>query len=423
MTEFKPIINSLMDVDFYKLTMGQLIWRYYPDVNVTFELMNRTKKIRVADLIDMDELVRQLDHARSLRFKERTEIYYLRGMDVYGERMFQEGYIKNLIGFRLPPYELSVEDGQLRLRFSGKWIDVSMWETIAMSIVSELRVRAGLALMSKCDIEIMYQKADIKQNQKLTEIKKRPHLTISDFATRRRHGFGWHKKSVEEAVCVIREQLSGTSNTLLAFLLNLIPIGTSAHELQMVLAALLPRPEDKRRTQYQVLYKWQDLYGDGLRIFLPDTFGTDQFLEDAPREIAVVWRGSRQDSGDPFEYGEKLIAWYKKHEVDPTQKLIIFSDGLDVGDIIQLEEYFRGRIKVTFGWGTLFANDFRGCYPEELAPYFAPASVICKPVEAEGRPTVKLSDNVQKATGDPEAVKEYLKIFGEDRRRNIPVFV
>lgn len=423
MTEFKPIITSLLDIDFYKLTMGQFIWRYYSDVNVSFELMNRTKSVRVADLIDMDELVRQLDHARSIGFKNRTEIYYLRGMDVYGERMFKEGYIKHLADFRLPPYELSPEDGQYRLRFSGRWLDVSMWETIAMAIVSELRVRAGTSLMSERDVQIMYQKADIKRREKLLQISRQSKLTFSDFATRRRHSFEWHRNSVEEAACTVGGKLLGTSNTLLAFMLNMIPIGTKAHELHMILAALRNSGDDKRRSQYQMLYRWQELYGDGLRIFLPDTFGTDQFLEDAPREIAVVWRGSRQDSGDPYEYGEKIIEWYRRHGVDPTQKLIIFSDGLDVEDMIKIEEYFRGRINVTFGWGTLFANDFRGCYPEELAPYFAPASIICKPVEAEGRPTVKLSDNVQKATGSPEAVAEYLKIFGEGRRKNIPVFV
>ena len=423
MPEDRPIITSLLDADFYKFTMGQFIWKYYPDTQAVFKLINRTINIRLADLVDVEEFARQLDLARELR-PRKTELYYLRGMDIYGRNMFLEGYLQSFAKYQLPPYELRVKDGQFELTFSGNWRDVSMWETVALAILSELRLLAGLARMSAREADIMFKKAEIKLYDKLQLIKGHLTVTFSDFSTRRRNSFEWHEKAVRMAMDVLGpKQFVGTSNTLLAFLLDLIPIGTNAHELQMVTAALYPSAAEKRSSQYRILCLWQELYGDGLRVFLPDTFGTDQFLEYASDEIAHVWRGSRQDSGDPYEYGEKMIEWYEKRGVCPSEKLIIFSDGLDAETMIQLEEHFQPRIKATAGWGTLFANDFRGCFPEHLWQFFSPISIICKPVSAEGKPTVKLSDNIQKATGPEEAIKEYLEIFGKGRRKDIPVLV
>ena len=220
---------------------------------------------------------------------------------------------------------------------------------------------------------------------------------------------------------MLGKQIVGTSNTLLASRYNLTPIGTNAHELPMVLVALAQNDVAKRAAQYEVLSHWQGLYGIGLRVFLPDTYTTAQFLEHAPEWLARDWRGMRQDSGDPFKAAHLYINWLKRHGVDPREKLIIFSDGLDVEPMKRLHDEFSKQIKVAFGWGTLLTNDFRGCFPKN--PLFRPFSLVCKVRSANGIPAVKLSDNIEKATGPQKEVERYIKIFGSDGRISEKVVV
>lgn len=189
----------------------------------------------------------------------------------------------------------------------------------------------------------------------------------------------------------------------------------------MVLTALADSDEGKKDAQYQVLREWQEMYGQGLRIFLPDTYGTAQFLANVPQDIKLEdWRGIRQDSGDPILQANRYIRWLQERGADPTKKLTVFSDGLDVDEMIRLQRYFDGQIEKTFGWGTLLTNDFRNCVPDDA---LAPFSVVCKVTEVEGRPAVKLSDNPEKATGPRETVEEYKQLFGTEGALKLPVFV
>ncbi len=185
-------------------------------------------------------------------------------------------------------------------------------------------------------------------------------------------------------------------------------IGTNAHELPMVYAALAETDDALRRAPYEVLADWHEEHDGNLRIILPDTYGTKGFLDNAPDWLAG-WTGIRIDSGDPAEGAEIAIAWWKARGEDPTKKLVIFSDGLDVDLIEQLQARFAGRVRVSFGWGTLLTNDFRGLVADdELAPF----SLVCKAVSANGRPTVKLSDNPNKATGPKAEIARYRRVFG-----------
>jgi nicotinate phosphoribosyltransferase len=206
------------------------------------------------------------------------------------------------------------------------------------------------------------------------------------------------------------ESLSGTSNTFLAYKHDLEAMGTNAHELPMALAALANTDEDLHASQYRVLELWQKSYGGELLIMLPDTFGTTQFLQQAPDWVAD-WTGQRCDSKDPFVAGDEYIAWLMSRGRDARRKRLIASDGLDVGDIIALHEYFNGRIRFSAGWGTLLTNDFRDCHPQgEHA--FDPISLVCKLLTVEGRPAVKLSDNTHKATGPVMEIERYRRVFG-----------
>ena len=189
----------------------------------------------------------------------------------------------------------------------------------------------------------------------------------------------------------------GTSNVLLAMDNDLEAIGTNAHELPMVLAALARNDEELRQAPYRVLQDWQRYYGGNLLIVLPDTFGTAAFLRDAPDWVAD-WTGFRPDSAPPIEGGEMIIDWWRAKGKDPREKLLVFSDALDVDTIEPAYRHFDGRVRMSFGWGTNLTNDFEGCAPRRNDRLEA-ISLVCKVSEANGRPAVKLSDNPNKATG------------------------
>ena len=158
---------------------------------------------------------------------------------------------------------------------------------------------------------------------------------------------------------------------------------------------------------YKILADWHEEHDGNLRIILPDTFGSKTFFKNAPDWLAG-WTGIRVDSGDPATGAEIAIQWWKDRGEDPSKKLVIFSDGLDVDKIIQLQNQFRGRCRVSFGWGTLLTNDFRGLVPDDA---LAPFSLVCKATSADGRPTVKLSDNPNKATGPKSEIDRYKRVF------------
>jgi nicotinate phosphoribosyltransferase len=178
----------------------------------------------------------------------------------------------------------------------------------------------------------------------------------------------------------------------------------------MVLACLADSDAALKASQYTVLEQWQKVYDGELLIMLPDTFGMTQFLRDAPDWVAD-WTGMRFDSKEPFAAGEEMIAWYAGRGRDPVKKRGMFSDALDVEQMIALHQHFRGRMRVAFGWGTLASNDFRGCHPRELDT-LDPISLVCKVSAANGRSAVKLSDNPAKATGAPDQIARYLRVFG-----------
>jgi len=413
-----PIVRSLLDTDFYKLLMLQMIRHLHPDVRATFQVINRSKAIRLAEVVDEGELRAQLDHARSLRFTKK-ELIWLAGNSFYGERqMFSRDFLAWLAHFRLPEYDLRKVDGQYELRFKGLWAHTSMWEIPALAIINELRSRAALKDRARFELDVLYARAKAKLWEKVERLRLLPELVISDFGTRRRHGFLWQRWCVEALKEGLGERFIGTSNVLLAMDGDLEAIGTNAHELPMVISALAESNAELAASPYRVLEEWREHYGGNLLIVLPDTYGTAAFLKHAPDWVAD-WTGFRPDSAPPIEGGEQIIRWWKERGRDPRGKLLIFSDGMDIDSIEATYRHFTGRVRMSFGWGTNLTNDFRGCAPFE-APGLDPISLVCKVVEANGRPAVKLSDNAAKATGDPAEIARYLKVFGESGRANVP---
>jgi len=407
-----PIVRSLLDTDIYKLLMLQTIWKERADVPVTFSLINRTTSVRLADEVDEQELRAQLDHARTLALSKK-ELIWLTGNTFYGrERLFTGEFIDWLKSYRLPDYTLSVEDGQYRIDIEGPWADVSLWEIPMLSIISELRSRAAMTGVGRFELDVTYARAKAKLWEKVMRLDALPDLRIADFGTRRRHSFLWQRWCIAAMSEGLGEKFIGTSNVLLAMNLDLDAIGTNAHELPMVEAALAGDDADLALAPYRVLDRWSRTYDGNLLIVLPDTYGSTRFLAEAPDRVAE-WSGFRIDSKEPLAGGEELIAWWKSRGQDPSEKLLIFSDGLTVPTIEEVYHRFHGRVRLSFGWGTHLTNDFMDCAPHPN-PALRAISLVCKVTHAGGRPTVKLSDNTEKATGPADEIARYRRVFGED---------
>ncbi|GLO76781.1 nicotinate phosphoribosyltransferase [Sulfitobacter pontiacus] len=403
-----PIVRSLIDTDFYKLLMCQSVFRNKPETQVTFSLINRSKHIPLADLIDEGELREQLDHIRSLSLS-RGESTWLRGNTFYGKRqMFRPDFMEWFEGLRLPPYHLERKGDQYELTFEGSWPEVMLWEIPALAVLMELRSRAVLDRMGRFELQVLYARGMTRVWEKIEALREIPDLSIADFGTRRRHSFLWQDWCVQAMQEGLGDAFTGTSNCKIAMSREVEAIGTNAHELPMVYAALAKDDAALAQAPYDVLQDWHDEHEGNLRIILPDTYGTKGFLDNAPDWLAG-WTGIRVDSGDPAVAAQTAIDWWKSRGEDPSEKRVIFSDGLDVAKIKELHQQFAGKVKASFGWGTLLTNDFRGLVPDDA---LAPFSLVCKAVKANGSPTVKLSDNPNKAMGPQSEIDRYKRIFG-----------
>jgi nicotinate phosphoribosyltransferase len=445
--ELDPITRSLLDTDFYKLLMLQFIWKNFPATQATFTLLNRSTSVRLADIVGLHALREQLEATRKLRF-HKSELIWLAGNTFYGRRgIFEPAFLEWLErDFRLSNFELSEQDGQIVLTFSGLWAETTMWEIYALSAIDELKTRASLKRLTELELDILYARAKTRLWEKMERLRGVPKLNLSDFGTRRRHSFLWHEYVVTAMSDVLGPGFAGSSNTYLAYKHDLEAIGTNAHELPMALAAMANNDEELKTAQYRLLELWQQSYQGELLILLPDTFGTTQFLNSAPAWVAD-WTGQRIDSKDPWLAGDEYISWLERRGCDPRRKRLIASDALDVEQILSLHAYFGGklrndaspggfqrasdfldekrwvpdrRIRFSAGWGTYLTNDFRGCNPQG-GEAFDPVSLVCKLSEVDGRPAVKLSDNYSKALGDPNEIARYRRVFGTAGVADVPV--
>jgi nicotinate phosphoribosyltransferase len=420
-----PIVRTLLDTDFYKLLMLQTIWKLHPNRRVTFQLINRTARVRLAEIVDERELTDQLDHARGLRLA-KNELIWLAGNSFYGTRqIFEPAFIEWLAGFRLPDYELTRRDGQYELRFEGPWRETTMWEIPALAIINELRARAAVRAMSRFDLDVLYARAKAKlwlKVERLRVLGKEGALRVSDFGTRRRHGFLWQRWCVEAMQEGLGDNFIGTSNVKHAMDTGLEAIGTNAHELPMVYAAVARSDDALRSAPYDVLRDWARMYDGNLLVVLPDCFGSTAFLEQAPDWVAD-WKGGRPDSKPPIDGARELIAWWKARGRDPRDKLVVLSDGMDIDSIEQSVRALRGQVNVSIGWGTNLTNDFIGCAPAGVDGDLRAISLVCKVVEADGRPAVKLSDNPNKMIGPESEIARYRRVFGAAGATPQPVLV
>lgn len=409
MTEFRTTHRHdtpiSADLDYYKLTMGDVIYEQHPDTEVTFTLKNRNYSQPLSEYVSADALQSRLDDIRARGFSDE-EIAYLAGLQSQqGEARFSQEYLDHLASLELPDVAISMNPvtGDLDVDTTGPWADVSLWETVVMSEVNEMYY-ANLMEGTQLSLDDLYVEGDRRLDEKIAKLAEYPDIKFADFGTRRRFSLGWHEHVVARLASEMPTQFTGTSNPWFAYKYSLAPIGTFAHEMPMVYSALADsetgQPLDGQSTMLQ---DWETHYQGDLSIALTDTYGTDFFFGDFIEEQAASWNGLRHDSGDPFEFTEKAIRFYGQHGIDPTTKTIVFSDGLDVDTIIALHLYCDGRIQSTFGWGTNLMNDLG-----------LPANnFVMKATAADGMPTVKLSDSVGKHTGPQTTVDRYINLVHE----------
>lgn len=414
---FDPIVRSLLDIDFYKILMLQFIWLLYRTVQVTFSLINRSKTIKLGHILTFQEVDEQLDYVSKLIFSE-NELIWLQGNTFYGKKgIFRAEFIDFLRNLRLkkPTVIVNRETGELEIHATGTWAETTLWEIYIMTIVNTLRNRKGMKGMSKFDLKRLYNEAEHRLFTKLDRMAFAGVTGMADFGTRRRHDYMWQEFCVEACLEIMKNGFIGTSNAYIAMKLGIPAIGTNAHELPMVVACLAETDEELLQSQFEVIRQWQEIYDGNLRVILPDTFGTTQFFKNAPEWIADS-TGVRLDSKDPYVGGDEAIGFWRKWGRDPMTKMLLPSDGLDAEPIIGLKGYFTPKIgRIGYGLGTMLSNDF----PEPVKPI----SIVCKVSQANGKPAVKLSDNYTKATGTPEAIERYRRVFGTEGVENAPVFV
>jgi len=417
---FSPIIRSLLDTDFYKLLTLQFIWRHFRDVSVTCLLYNRSRQISIADFVTEEELKEQCEHTRSLRFSGE-ELAWLAGNKFNEvEEIFDPAFVEWLADLRLSPYQILRDGNQWRLSFSGLWAEVTLWEVPAIAILVESLTRGICRSMPGSEIEILFAKAEEKLKSKLTRLREVEGLTFAEFGTRRRHSFSWQHHVIKTLYDEVPGLFTGTSNAYHAMKHGFSVRGTSPHEVPMVLASLARHGSligkngliTLKQSQYESARLWQETYSSIPLMLLPDTWGTSQFLRDAPYDL-TSWSGLRVDSKDPIPAGEEYISWLLSHGCDPAEKLLLFSDSLDVDNIISIYKHFTGRIGVSFGWGTSLTNDFRNCHLGD-PNLFSPPSLVCKVFQVNGKPAVKLSDNLNKKLGLESEIAHYLEVFGRD---------
>ncbi|EJG1924794.1 nicotinate phosphoribosyltransferase [Vibrio parahaemolyticus AQ3810] len=385
------IIQSALDFDVYKVNMMSAVTALYPDAMVSYKFIVRSEE----DLSELlPEVKAEVLKLQDVRFTE-DEIAYMKRVAPY----LKPEFVEALRHFRFNPQSdvsfhnktMSYGSSQLRITINGLWKETILYETIIMSIVSEVRSRQRWSdipfeqFQTVLEDKVRYLKAELERRN-ITNFK------FADMSTRRRFSFQAQRTMLEYLSKELPQCLTGTSNYHLARELDLTPIGTVAHEWFMGHQALV----NVRDSQKIALQRWQKMFNGALGIALTDTIGIDAFLKDFDEELSHAYVGVRHDSGCPFTWGEKMIAHYESLGIDPMTKTLVFTDGVNFEQALDICEHFQGRVQVSFGIGTSLANDM-GNYVNDQGEAYQPLSIVIKMVTCNGSPVAKISDEPEKA--------------------------
>ncbi len=391
----RPVIASLLDTDLYKFTMWQAMLHRHPQTQAeyTFVCRNRPQRplARLAPQVNA-----QLDALCALRFSDE-ELSYLGAL-----RFIKSDFVDflRLFQFQRRFISAAAEGDELRIRASGPQVHVMFFEIFVLAIVNELHFRSADGQQA-----LEAGRARLRSKiEALREFERRPPrahpLEIFDFGVRRRFSQAWHREVLTTLRDGIPALFTGTSNVMLARELQLVPIGTMAHEYLQTYQALGVRLRDFQRA---ALEDWVQEYRGDLGIALTDTVGMDAFLADFDLYFAKLFDGLRHDSGDPIEWGEKALAHYRRLRIDPGTKRLVFSDALTIPKVLEIHDRFADEAQLGFGIGTHLTNDVG----------LEPLNIVMKLTSANGQPVAKLSDSPGKTLSSDETFLAYLRqVFG-----------
>lgn len=383
------IIESLLDTDLYKFTMMQVVLHQFPGAQVEYRFKCRNPGVDLARCID--EIRDEVAHLCTLRFAE-DELAYLRGL-----RFIKSDFVDFLGLFQMNRKYVTVEpssggDGEIDVVVQGPWLHTILFEIPLLAIVNEVWFRS--TERSPDFVEgrrrLLDKTALIRDDPSLEGMR------VADYGTRRRFSRRWHDEVIRGLRDQLGENFAGTSNVLFARRYGLTPLGTMAHEYLQACQALGPRLRDSQVFGFE---SWAREYRGDLGIALSDTYGMDAFLRDFDLYFCKLFDGARHDSGDPFDWGERLIAHYEAHRIDPRTKTLIFSDSLNVPLAIQLYRRFHARTRLAFGIGTNLTNDLGA----------TPLQIVIKMVRCNGQPVAKVSDSPEKTMCDDAGYLAYLR--------------
>ena len=384
------IITSLLDTDLYKFTMMQVVLHQFPGAQVEYRFKCRNPGVNLAPYVE--EIRNEIKSLCGLTFKV-SELNYLRSL-----RFIKSDFVDFLGLFRLNEKCVQVTPlltGEIDIVIQGPWLHTILFEIPVLAIINEVYFRNTQKVP---DLLGGRQRLETKIAQLQGEGLQT--LKIADYGTRRRFSRSWH----EEVLRVLAGRLgtgsdgqfAGTSNVYYANLLGITPLGTMAHEYLQAAQALGPRLRDSQVFAFEC---WAKEYRGDLGIALSDVYGFNAFLRDFDLYFCKLFDGARHDSGDPFAWGERMIAHYKTNRVDPRTKTLIFSDGLTVPRTIELFRQFNGRCQLAFGIGTNLTNDLG----------YEPLQIVIKMTRCNGQPVAKLSDSPGKGMCDDEKYLAYLR--------------
>ena len=393
------IITSLLDTDLYKFTMMQVVLHQFPGAEVEYRFKCRNKANLAPYVNEIREEIRGLC---SLRFQD-AELAYLKAM-----RFIKADFIDFLGIFKLNEKYVSVTalpSGEIEVSIKGPWLHTILFEIPVLAIINEVYFRN-----TQKQPDYAEGRSRLATKIALLQADGLSALKIADYGTRRRFGKNWHEEVLRTLSAKLAGgaglgvgatgQFAGTSNVLFAMKLGLTPLGTMAHEYLQACQALGPRLRDSQVFAFE---SWAKEYRGDLGIALSDVYGMSAFLRDFDMYFCKLFDGARHDSGDPFQWGERMLAHYLHNRVDPKTKTLIFSDGLTVPRTIELYQQFKGRCQLAFGVGTNLTNDLGD------PPLHEPLQIVIKMIRCNGQPVAKLSDTPSKNMCDDEKYLAYLR--------------
>jgi nicotinate phosphoribosyltransferase len=384
------IITSLLDTDLYKFTMMQAVLHQFPGAQVEYRFKCRNPGVVLAPMVN--EIREEIRSLCSLRFQD-AELAWLREL-----RFIKSDFVDFLGLFKLNEKYIDVRprlDGEIDIVIQGPWLHTILFEIPVLAIVNEVYFRNTQRVPDFVEgRKRLAHKIEQLKDPQLQELR------IADYGTRRRFSRAWHEEVLRVLSAglgtVPSGQFAGTSNVLWAMKLGLTPLGTMAHEYLQACQSLGPRLRDSQVFGFE---SWAREYRGDLGIALSDVYGMEPFLRDFDMYFCKLFDGARHDSGDPFAWGERMIAHYRRNRVDPLTKTLIFSDGLTVPRTIELFKQFHGRTQLAFGIGTNLTNDLG----------YEPLQIVIKMVRCNGQPVAKLSDTPAKNMCEDEKYLAYLR--------------